>query len=663
MKFSSILIANRGEIACRIIRTAHAMGLRTVAVYSEADKDALHVRTADEAVYIGPSPATQSYLDMEKILAAAKSSGAQAVHPGYGFLSENAHFAKACTDAGLTFIGPSPEVMEIMGDKAKAKRAMLGAGVRCIPGYQDADQSISALRAAAKSIGFPLMVKALAGGGGMGMRLVTDLQDFEAAADQARSEAENAFGNGDLILEKALIGARHIEVQIFADAHGNTIHLGERDCSVQRRNQKIIEEAPAPGLSKKLRAAMGAAGVQVAKAVGYVGAGTVEFLLVGGEFFFLEMNTRLQVEHPVTEAITAEDLVEMQINVAQGLPLALMQKDVQFDGHAIEARIYAEDPDAGFLPASGRVDVFAVGENVRVDTGIVSGVVSGSVVPSDYDPLIAKIIAHGETRENARNKLLGALKDTALFGLTTNIGFLTKVLANENYINGSVDTGFVETHKERFTEPKFTKTVLAQALAVQFDLDFQTSRRKSLFANTPPTHWSSGTVLATPYQCLVSGDEFSFHVSPNGERSTQIGSGDDVWHIELIERTDHLAVLNIDGCKQSLFYYPVSKSHLQVGSGGHVYDIHDKNKIFAVADGEQNDGQVLALMHGNMAEIFVEVGDIVTRGDRLGVLEAMKMRHEITAQCSGEVAEIFTVAGEQINSGEALFKITPKADT
>ncbi len=657
MKFSSVLIGNRGEIACRIMATAKAMGLRTIAVYSDADRDALHVQLADEAVHIGAAPAPRSYLDIGGILAAVKSSGAEAVHPGYGFLSENAEFARACKEAGLVFIGPSSEVMEIMGDKAKAKSAMLKAGVVCIPGYHEADQSLGALRVAAKSIGFPLMVKAAAGGGGMGMRLVAGLQDFEAAVNEAKREAESAFGNGALILEKALVGARHIEVQVFADTHGNTIHLGERDCSVQRRNQKIIEEAPAPGLSKKLRVAMGAAAVQVAKAVGYVGAGTVEFLLADGDFYFLEMNARLQVEHPVTEAITAADLVEMQINVAQGLPLSLCQKDVQFNGHAIEVRIYAEDPSAGFLPASGRIEVFAPGKEVRVDTGVIAG----SVVPSDYDPLIAKIIAHGNSRETARRKLLDALRVTALFGLTTNIGFLTRVLADKDYKKGGVDTGFVDAYKQKFNTPEITVDILAQAVAVQFDLDFEASCSKSLFPNTPPNYWSSASILPTFYQFGVGEDENNFHVSPNGAQNFRVGRGDDVWHVEIIERTDHKVVLRVNGRKQSLFYYPLSPSHLQIGSGGHVYDIHDQNKMFTAASTAQNDGQILAPMHGNVAEIFVKAGDVVADGDRLGVLEAMKMRHEIVAPVGGDITEIFVIAGEQVSSGAALFTVEPKA--
>ena len=659
MKFSSILIVNRGEIACRIIHTASYMGLRTIAVYSDADKDALHVKLADEAVHIGASPAVQSYLDIEKILGAAKQTGAEAIHPGYGFLSENADFVRACDKAGLVFIGPPPDAMEIMGDKAKAKRAMMKADVICIPGYHGADQSPMALRVAAKSIGFPLMVKAAAGGGGMGMRLVADLQDFEAATAQASSEAGNAFGNGDLILEKAMSAARHIEVQIFADTHGNTIHIGERDCSVQRRHQKVIEEAPAPGLSKKLRAAMGAAAVKVAQAVNYVGAGTVEFLVDGDDFFFLEMNTRLQVEHAVTESITGDDLVEMQINVAQGFPLSLSQGDVQFYGHAIEARIYAEDPDAGFLPSSGRVDIFAADKMVRVDTGIASG----SNVPADYDPLIAKIIAHGDSREIARSNLLSALQNTALFGLTTNIGFLTQVLRHADYIDGGVDTSFITAHKDQFLAPNITPDKLAQAIAIQFDIDFEASCNKALFPQMPPSHWASATMPTTPFHCVIDADTYVFNVKPNDVRDYQVQCGDNIWHVILKERSAHEAHLNIDGRKQSLFYHGVSPSHLQIGSAGQVYDIHFQNKMFALGNAEQNDGQVLAPMHGNLAEIFVKTRDVIRAGEPLAILEAMKMRHEITAMIDGIVEEIFANAGEQISSGAPILTIKPKAET
>ena len=409
MAFSKILIANRGEIACRVMRTARDLGYRTVAVYSDADADALHVREADEAVRIGPPPVSESYLDARAIIEAAKRVGADAVHPGYGFLSENDGFASACQDAGLVFIGPTPDAIRAMGNKAAAKRLMIEAGVPCVPGYQGADQSDATLAAEAQRIGCPIMVKAAAGGGGRGMRLVTRLEDFADAVSTARSEAQNAFGSGELILEKAVVDARHVEVQVFGDAHGHVIHLGERDCSAQRRHQKVIEEAPSPAVSPALREKMGAAAVAAAKAISYRGAGTVEFLLgADGEFYFLEMNTRLQVEHPVTEEITGLDLVEWQLRVAAGEPLPLKQEDVRLDGHAIEVRLYAESPEKNFLPQSGTVFEWrpAEGKGVRVDHGIRSG----QEISPFYDPMIAKVIAHGRTREEARRRLVRALR-------------------------------------------------------------------------------------------------------------------------------------------------------------------------------------------------------------------------------------------------------------
>ena len=398
--FSKILIANRGEIACRVMRTARDMGYRTVAVYSDADADALHVREADEAVRIGPAPVGESYLKADAILAAAKLSGADAVHPGYGFLSENDAFAAACEQAGLVFIGPTSDAIRAMGNKAAAKRLMIEAGVPCVPGYQGEDQSDAKLAEEAKRIGFPIMAKAAAGGGGRGMRLILRAEDFADAVSTARSEAINAFGSGELILEKAVVDARHVEVQVFGDAHGNVIHLGERDCSVQRRHQKVIEEAPSPAVSPELRAKMGAAAVAAAKAIAYRGAGTVEFLLDGsGEFYFLEMNTRLQVEHPVTEEITMLDLVEWQLRVAAGEPLPMTQDEIELDGAAIEVRLYAEDPSKNFLPQSGRIQVWAPAEGagVRVDHGIRSG----QEISPFYDPMIAKVIAWGDTRGSA----------------------------------------------------------------------------------------------------------------------------------------------------------------------------------------------------------------------------------------------------------------------
>ncbi|MBE8191181.1 MAG: ATP-grasp domain-containing protein, partial [Alphaproteobacteria bacterium] len=405
MSFKKILIANRGEIACRVIRTAKALGIKSVAVYSEADASAPHVQQADEAVLIGASPVGQSYLKAEAILAAAKQTGADAIHPGYGFLSENAAFAKAVSDAGFIFIGPTPEAIDKMGNKAAAKRLMIAAGVPCVAGYQGADQTDAVFIKAAEAIGFPLMVKAAAGGGGRGMRLVKTAADLPAALETARSEAANAFGSGELILEQAIIEPRHVEVQVFADTHGNIIHLGERDCSVQRRHQKVIEESPCPIMTEDLRAKMGAAAVNAAKSIDYVGAGTIEFLLdKSGAFYFLEMNTRLQVEHPVTEMVTGLDLVAMQIRVAEGATLPLTQAQVQLQGSAIEVRLYAEDPAKGFLPCTGHIEYFTPhkGEGVRFDTGVESG----QDISPFYDPMIAKLITYGDTRTTARLKMV-----------------------------------------------------------------------------------------------------------------------------------------------------------------------------------------------------------------------------------------------------------------
>src|SRR5215813_41749 len=443
--FHKVLVANRGEIAWRVMRTARTMGYRSVAVYSDADKDAPHVTFADEAVRIGPPPVGESYLNIEAVIAAAKASGAEAVHPGYGFLSENAEFAAACEKAGLVFIGPPPAAIAAMGNKAAAKRRMIDAGVPCVPGYQGVDQSDSNLEKEARKIGLPVMVKAAAGGGGRGMRLVERDADLLEAIRTARTEAESAFGSGELILEKAVVDARHVEIQVFADTHGNVIHLGERDCSVQRRHQKVIEEAPSPAVDDDLRHRMGAAAVAAAKAIGYRGAGTVEFLLgADGAFYFLEMNTRLQVEHPVTEMITGQDLVAWQLKIAAGEKLPLTQEQVAFSGHAIEVRLYAEDAYAGFLPQTGRIDVWrpASGPGVRVDHGMKDGL----AISPFYDPMLAKVIAHGGTREEARTRLVRALRETIVLGLTTNRHFLIRLLEHPEFAAGRATTAFLGRH-------------------------------------------------------------------------------------------------------------------------------------------------------------------------------------------------------------------------
>jgi len=445
VSFSKILVANRGEIAWRVMRTAKAMGYRTVAVYSDADKDAPHVAFADEAVRIGPPPVGESYLSIERILEAAKASGADALHPGYGFLSENEAFAAACGKAGLTFIGPPPAAIAAMGNKAAAKRRMIEAGVPCVPGYQGADQNDDHLATAARKIGLPVMVKAAAGGGGRGMRLVERDGDLLEAIRTARAEAESAFGSGELILEKAVVDARHVEIQVFADNHGNVIHLGERDCSVQRRHQKVIEEAPSPAVDAGLRSRMGAAAVAAAEAIGYRGAGTVEFLLGGdGAFYFLEMNTRLQVEHPVTEAITGLDLVDWQLRVARGERLPLTQEQVTLAGHAIEVRLYAEDPAANFTPQTGQIDVWSPAEEtgLRIDHGILTG---AQITPF-YDPLLAKVIAYGEDREESRRRLIRGLVNSSALGIATNKEFLIQILEEQEFIDGEATTAFIARH-------------------------------------------------------------------------------------------------------------------------------------------------------------------------------------------------------------------------
>jgi 3-methylcrotonyl-CoA carboxylase alpha subunit len=464
--FGKILIANRGEIACRVIRTAWRLGIATVAVYSEADRNALHVELAHEAWPIGPAPARDSYLNIEAILDAARNSGAEAVHPGYGFLSENAEFAEACEAAGIVFIGPPASAMRAMGLKAEAKDLMQRHGVPLVPGYHGADQNSARLLDEAERIGFPVLIKASAGGGGRGMRVVGSAVEFAAALAGATREAEAAFGDDRVLLEKYLQRPRHIEVQIFADRHGNTVHLFERDCSIQRRHQKVLEEAPAPGLDPEQRSAMAEAAVAAARAVGYVGAGTVEFIAEGGDFFFIEMNTRLQVEHPVTEAVTGLDLVEWQFRVAAGEPLPICQPDLALHGHAIEARLNAEDPERGFLPQTGTLHGlrFPPPEFARVDTGVRQG----DTVTPFYDPMIAKIIAWGEDRAVAVRRLRRALAETAVLGVGTNRDFLARVAAHPEFVSGTVDTGFIERHRAALVPSRRLAPDTALAAAALF---------------------------------------------------------------------------------------------------------------------------------------------------------------------------------------------------
>jgi len=662
-KFSSILIANRGEIACRVIRTAKAQGYRTVAVYSDADAGAPHVKMADEAIFIGPSPVNESYLVQEKIIEAARISGAQAVHPGYGFLSENADFAVACEAAGLIFIGPSPDAIHLMGNKAEAKRRMLDAKVPCVPGYEGADQSDRVLIAEGEKINAPLMVKAAAGGGGRGMRLVNDVAELVNAIKLARAEAESAFGNGELILEKAIVRPRHVEVQVFADTQGNTIHLGERDCSVQRRHQKVIEEAPCPVMTDTLRAEMGAAAVAAAKSIHYRGAGTVEFLLdEKGNFYFLEMNTRLQVEHPVTELITGLDLVALQLQVAQGEPLGLNQKDITLTGHAIEARLYTEDPAQNFLPSSGSIDLWspASGVGVRID----SGICTGQEISPFYDPMVAKVIAHGPTRDIARLRLIEALNATVLFGATHNSDFLVACLEKRCFAEGQATTAFIaEEFAEGETsspEPDFTDSAVAAAL--QLSLEYEELYDRAVIVAPQLRNWASASPLISRKKYTHS--EVTTHdlsVTPLSDKLYKVFNADNEVSVELISTEGTTAHISIDGMQHTVRYMTprVGKIYLSINSRTNVYE--DQIRLDGQQDEVDGSGKVVAPMHGLLLEIRVSAGDKVASGQTLAVLEAMKMHYEIVADASGTVTEVLVEPNNQVAADDLLIDIDTEA--
>lgn len=657
--FTSLLIANRGEIACRIIRTAKAMGLKTIAVYSDADAQAPHVKMADQAVHIGPSAVSESYLVIDKIIEAASQTGAQAIHPGYGFLSENAAFSKACKKAGLIFIGPEPDAIEIMGDKAKAKRRMIKAGVPCVPGYQGEQQDDATLHKEAISIGFPLMVKAAAGGGGRGMRLVENEKYLADAIKDARSEALNAFGSDVLILERAVQRPRHVEIQIMADKYGNTVHLGERDCSVQRRHQKVLEEAPCLVMTPKLRKAMGEAAVKAAKDISYVGAGTVEFMLDSkGDFFFLEMNTRLQVEHPVTEMVTGLDLVALQIRIARGEELGLTQKDITLTGHAIEARLYAEDPANDFLPATGPIDLFkaASGDGIRIDSGIATG---GEVSPF-YDPMIAKVIAYGDTREEAWVKLIKALENTALFGLKTNRSFLINALSHPVFAEGEATTAFIS---ENFTAkslvpPKLSAQAAAIAALTQYLNARDAALQKSLPIAPALMNWSSTANIATPFSYQDGGDVILMTVKPQSADSYLINDKP----VTVLKRDAHSLYVDIDGDRVKALFYAASPASLEFSIKGDNYTVTNQNAVIASLEDKAGAGAVIAPMHGNVLEVFVKTGDQVTQGQRLAILEAMKMQHEIVSNIGGRVAEIYVKAGSQIAADTLMIEIKDAVD-
>jgi len=657
MAITCLLVANRGEIAVRVMRTARHLGIRTVAVYSDADAGAPHVRAAGTAVRIGPAPVAESYLQADAILDAARTAGADAIHPGYGFLSENAGFAAAVEASGLTWVGPPPAAITLMGDKAEAKRAMIAAGVPCVPGYDGEDQSEENFTRIAAEIGFPVMVKASAGGGGRGMRMVERAGDLPAALGLARSEAENAFGSGMLILEKAIPRPRHVEIQVFADAHGTTIHLGERDCSVQRRHQKVLEEAPCPVMTPELRGAMGAAAVEAARAVDYRGAGTVEFLLgESGAFYFLEMNTRLQVEHPVTEMVTGLDLVALQVKVAEGQPLGIAQEDVRLTGHAIEARLYAEDPGEDFLPSTGPVALWSPPPGIRVDAGIETG---GEVSPH-YDAMVAKLIAYGETREAALRQLSTAFAQTALFGPRTNLAFLADAVGRETFAEGRATTAFIA---EEYGEAGFSAGAPCDAdLAAGAVIEHLHRRTdtQALALDVPDEllDWSSTAPRPSMAAYALGDGVQKVRVEPgtDGYRVT-VGATD--MTVTVDGRTADAATLKIDGHPAHYRFLDTGTGELFLARGSVTHRLVNRARQLASAGDDAGGGTVTAPMHGLLLSVEVAVGESVRRGDRLAVLEAMKMQHEILAEVDGEVTAIAASANSQIAADDLILEIAP----
>ncbi len=645
--FFKILVANRGEIALRIMRTARRLGYGVVAVYSDADRDALHVREADQALRIGEALPAQSYLRIEAITAAAKASGATAVHPGYGFLAENEDFAQACRDAGLVFIGPSPEAIRAMGNKAGAKDIMQRAGVPIVPGYQGADQSDAAMLAEARKIGFPVMIKAVAGGGGRGMRLVPDAAAFPDALRSARSEAQGAFGDPTVILERAIVDPRHIEIQVFGDRYGNAIHLGERDCSVQRRHQKLIEEAPSPRVTPGLRVSMGAVAVAAVKSIGYEGAGTLEFLLdQDGKFYFMEMNTRLQVEHPVTEAITGLDLVELQLRIAAGEPLGLKQEDVKFSGHAIEVRLCSEDAGHDFMPQSGRMALWQMPDGVRVEHALQSG----SEIPPFYDSMIAKIISHGADRNEARGRLICGLEQTAAFGVTTNQGFLISCLRHPGFAAGEATTAFIGRHRDELLAPRANEKAEAALAAL---LLYVTN------PHAPP--WRGGRSLAATFPLTTRIDlghgVHEVDIVRERDGAYLVGPSGSEQHFEIDELGRDTIRFRTDGLMETArFLRDGDRLHvLHRGATIAMSDLTLAAPVSAAATG--GDGKVRAAMNGRVVAVLVRPGEQVTLGQPVMTLEAMKMEHVHTAGVAGTVSAIDVAEGEQVTTGRIVVEI------
>jgi 3-methylcrotonyl-CoA carboxylase alpha subunit len=653
--FNKILIANRGEIAVRVARTAKRLGVRTVAVYSDADADAMHVSECDEAVHIGGAAAKDSYLLSERVIAAAKATGAQAIHPGYGFLSENEAFAERCAAEGLVFIGPPASAIEAMGLKSESKRLMAAAGVPLVPGYHGEDQSPDLLAREAARIGFPVLIKASAGGGGKGMKPAHSAAEFSAALDSAKREAKNSFGNDDVLIEKYLQTPRHIEIQVFADTHGNCVYLFERDCSVQRRHQKVLEEAPAPGLSEAQRKKMGEAACAAAKAVGYVGAGTVEFIFENDTFYFMEMNTRLQVEHPVTEAITGEDLVEWQLRVASGECLPKLQSELTINGFAMEARVYAEDPDKGFLPAIGTIEKlrlpaaqFFTQGDVRID----SGVREGDAISPFYDPMIAKLITHGSTRAQALARMGTALQEFHVMGLTTNLKFLAQVVAHPAFAAGGVDTSFIATHHDALFPQ--ARPLSAHACAALAASQLPNSTSNDPWAR-PDSFWLGQLEVGSLHRVQCGDTQTEIEVNgalPNVR--VRVGSG--AWqHAQIALDGESAHVTIADEARSVRVVHNGNAAQVQDGSNRWLCTFPN---AYAPAKHEETaSGHLRAPMPGTVIAVLVEAGQAVEIGAPLLVMEAMKMEHTINAPKAGKIAALYFKAGEQVKEGAELLSI------
>ena len=649
-----ILVANRGEIALRVMRTLRAMGYRSLAVYSDADAEAPHVRAADFSCRIGAGPAADSYLNAAAILAAAEKYGADALHPGYGFLAENADFAQSVIDAGLSWIGPPPAAMRAMGNKAAAKRLLAGREVPLLPGYQGERQDDATLLAEAQRVGFPLMIKAAAGGGGRGMRLVASADALPASLTQARSEAQQAFGNGELILERALLNPRHIEVQVFADQHGNVVHLGERDCSVQRRHQKIIEEAPSPAVSPSLRHRLGRAAIEATRSCGYVGAGTMEFLLDGdGAFWFMEMNARLQVEHPVTEAITGTDLVEWQLRVAEGEVLPLTQEQIDgrliAGGHAVEVRLCAEDPAQGFLPQTGTVALWQAPQSARVEHALESG----QEISPFYDSMVAKLIVHAPARAQALRVMQQQLDACLLLGVPTNQDFLLGALAHPEFAAGRATTGFVATHMASSTTANAEAQLLACALVLAL-------RHPAAEHSYPPElhGWSSCAPFEDQLNLELDGHERVCAVRSAGADRWQIRQDAEWVELHILSRDQQHMRIRVGGALHAIAYCSAAET-LFLRSAGHNHRVRDltyraPQKLGAAA----GDGMLRAPMNGKIAALPVQVGQAVQAGQTLIVLEAMKMEHAMAAPFDGVLQAMHVTQGEQVAPGKIMLEVS-----